>query len=74
MLGDNGAVIVDKLEATGAEKLEDLRSLITARPITAVATGLAAGILLRSVFRGPVSTLLLMGGATYLGARYAARA
>lgn len=61
---------VGKIKEVGTEKLSDLRSIVSDRPVTAIAVSLGAGILLRSWFRGPTSTLLLMGGAAYLGARY----
>ncbi|MFT3695980.1 MAG: hypothetical protein QM831_22780 [Kofleriaceae bacterium] len=59
-----------KVKEAATEQLTDLRSFVADRPVTAIAISFGVGIVLRSWFRGPTSTLLLMGGAAYLGSRY----
>jgi ElaB/YqjD/DUF883 family membrane-anchored ribosome-binding protein len=79
---DRGAEMFDKVKAagndmfqkakdTGSEQLDKLRDFVIANPLQCVAGGIAFGLLLRSWLRGPTTTLLMMGGAAYLGFRYA---
>ena len=79
---NRGAEVFDKVKAagndmfqkakdTGGQQLEKLRDFIIANPLQCVAGGIAFGLLLRSWLRGPTTTLLMMGGAAYLGSRYA---
>jgi ElaB/YqjD/DUF883 family membrane-anchored ribosome-binding protein len=79
---ERGAEVFDKVKAagndmfqkakdTGGEQLDKLRDFVMANPLQCVAGGIAFGLLLRSWLRGPTTTLLMMGGAAYLGFRYA---
>jgi ElaB/YqjD/DUF883 family membrane-anchored ribosome-binding protein len=66
-----GNDMFQKAKASGSEQLDKLRDYVVAHPFECVAGGIAFGLLLRSWLRGPTTTLLMMGGAAYLGFRYA---
>ena len=79
---ERGAEVFDKVKAagndmfqkakdTGSEQVDKLRDFVMANPLQCVAGGIAFGLLLRSWLRGPTTTLMMMGGAAYLGFRYA---
>jgi ElaB/YqjD/DUF883 family membrane-anchored ribosome-binding protein len=79
---ERGAEVFEKIKATGndmfqkakdtgSEQLDKLRDFVVAHPLQCVAGGIAFGLLVRSWLRGPTTTLFLMGGAAYLGFRYA---
>jgi ElaB/YqjD/DUF883 family membrane-anchored ribosome-binding protein len=60
-----------KAKDTGSEQLDKVRDFIVANPFQCVVGGIAFGLLMRSWLRGPTTTLVMMGGAAYLGFRYA---
>jgi ElaB/YqjD/DUF883 family membrane-anchored ribosome-binding protein len=66
-----GNDVFQKAKATGSEQLDKLRDFVVDHPFQCVAGGIAFGLLLRSWLRGPTTTLLMAGGAAYLGFRYA---
>ena len=66
-----GNDMFQKAKATGSEQLDKVRDYIVANPFQCVVGGIAFGLLMRSWLRGPTTTLVMMGGAAYLGFRYA---
>ena len=73
ILEGNGAAVVDRVKDFGSTSFQRVRSLITAHPFESVAVGIGVGLVIRSLFRGPVMTVLMLGGAGYIGSRFAAK-
>ncbi|HET9992043.1 MAG TPA: hypothetical protein VFQ65_26115 [Kofleriaceae bacterium] len=73
VLQGNGAAVVDRVKELGSTSFQRVRKLITAHPFESVAIGIGAGLVLRSLFRGPLMTVMMLGGAGYIGSRFAAK-
>lgn len=73
ILQGDGAAVVDRVKDLGSTSFQRVRDLIAAHPFESVAVGIGVGLVIRSLFRGPVMTVLMLGGAGYIGSRFAAK-